>query len=162
MIGQDRQPPLQNYQIIIEGIWGDGRVGAIAVDDISFYNGNCSSKSIIVLFAENVCRVINDFFLKIIIIIIIVIIVFPPKAAAVYGECAFDRDLCGYRNQSGKAPTTTAIPGKAALERNKNPNRLSVSKDSITWKLATSTNRPANLQDHTFRAPSMLLIYEKK
>ncbi|XP_027199540.2 LOW QUALITY PROTEIN: MAM and LDL-receptor class A domain-containing protein 1-like [Dermatophagoides pteronyssinus] len=121
LIGPDRQPPMQNYQIIIEGIWGDGRVGAIAVDDISFYNGNCT--------------------------------VYPPKAAAVYGECAFDHDLCGYRNQSGKAPTTNVIPGKAALERNKNPNRLSVSKDSITWKLATSTNRPANLQDHTFRAP---------
>lgn len=81
-------------------------------------------------------------------------LVHPPKATAVFGECSFDRDLCGYRNQSGKAPSqSTSQLTKAALER-KNPNRLSVLKDSITWKLATPSNRPANLQDHTFRAPS--------
>lgn len=86
LIGQDKQPPLQNYQIIIEGIWGDGRVGAIAVDDISFYNGNCT--------------------------------VHPLKAAAVFGECAFDRDLCGYQNKSGKGPTPTAgkVPRITLLE----------------------------------------------
>ncbi|KAF7496233.1 MAM and LDL-receptor class A domain-containing protein 1 [Sarcoptes scabiei] len=117
LIGQDLQPPLQNYQIIIEGIWGDGRVGTIALDDITY----------------------------------------PPKAMAVFGECAFDRDLCGYRNQSGKAQSANNLPSKAThLERNKNPNRISISKDSITWKLATATNRPANLQDHTFRAPSKI------
>lgn len=27
LIGQEKVTPLQNYQIIIEGIWGDGRVG---------------------------------------------------------------------------------------------------------------------------------------
>jgi len=26
VIGQEKKAPLQNYQIIIEGIWGDGRV----------------------------------------------------------------------------------------------------------------------------------------
>lgn len=46
VIGQEQKTPLQNYQIIIEGIWGDGRVGTIAVDDISFYNGNCTCKPI--------------------------------------------------------------------------------------------------------------------
>ena len=75
----------------------------------------------------------------------------PIKATAVFGECSFDRDLCGYRNQSGKGPL--GDPSKAALER-KNPNRLTVLKDSVTWKLATPNSRPANLQDHTFRAPS--------
>lgn len=84
-------------------------------------------------------------------------IAYPIKASAVFGECAFDRDLCGYRNQSGKAPVNV-IPGKPTVERNKNPNRLSVAKDMITWKLATPTNRPANLQDHTFRAPSMITL----
>src|SRR5690625_4129660 len=77
---------------------------------------------------------------------------FPAKSAAVFGECSFDRDLCGYRNQSGKGPVGGPL-SKAALER-KNPNRLTVLKDSVTWKLATPTSRPANLQDHTFRAPS--------
>ena len=74
------------------------------------------------------------------------------KATAVFGECSFDRDLCNYRNQSGKGPVGGPL-SKAALER-KNPNRLTVLKDSVTWKLATPNSRPANLQDHTFRAPS--------
>ena len=79
---------------------------------------------------------------------------FPVKAAAVFGECSFDRDLCGYRNQSGTGLQSTGGPlSKAALER-KNPNRLTVLKDSVTWKLATPSSRPANLQDHSFRAPS--------
>lgn len=29
------------YQVVIEGIWGDARVGSIALDDISFYDGQC-------------------------------------------------------------------------------------------------------------------------
>ena len=81
---------------------------------------------------------------------------YPPMAMAVFGECSFDRDLCGYRNQSGTGPgPVQASPSlsKAALER-KNPNRLTVLKDMVTWKLATPNSRPANLQDHSFRAPS--------
>lgn len=31
--------------------------------------------------------------------------------------------------------------------------------ESITWRLASPNSRPANLQDHTFRAPSKLLLY---
>ncbi len=27
-IGREKKAPLQNYQIIIEGIWGDGRVSS--------------------------------------------------------------------------------------------------------------------------------------
>lgn len=158
VLGVDRQPPLQNYQIIIEGIWGDGRVGTIAVDDISFFNGNCTSK--LRLYHNCWC-------------LIVCFSAQPVQALAVYGECSFDRDMCGYRNQSGKAPTgangqASSIVGtgqlaKAALEstRKNVPNRLSVLKDSITWKLATPTSRPANLQDHTFRAPSMFQVYYK-
>lgn len=125
-IGREKKAPLQNYQIIIEGIWGDGRVGTIAVDDISFFNGNCTT--------------------------------FPVKAAAVFGECSFDRDLCGYRNQSGKGPVNGPL-SKAALER-KNPNRLTVLKDTVTWKLATQNSRPANLQDHSFRAPIGYIYFD--
>lgn len=155
-IGREKKAPLQNYQIIIEGIWGDGRVsrgtpktflkqlyfsqvGTIAVDDISFFNGNCTSKHHFAF--QN-----YQFFC----------LAFPVKAAAVFGECSFDRDLCGYRNQSGKGPVNGPL-SKAALER-KNPNRLTVLKDTVTWKLATPNSRPANLQDHSFRAPSKIII----
>ncbi|CAG2170061.1 unnamed protein product [Oppiella nova] len=135
-LGLEKKPPLQTYQILIEGIWGDGRVGTIAIDDISFFDGNCAPQ--------------------------------PTKAAAVMGECSFERDLCGYRNQSGTGPGPevtqfSSQPSKAALISNKRQslNRLSVSsKESLTWKLATPTSRPANLQDHTFRAPTGYLFFD--
>ncbi|XP_023218145.1 MAM and LDL-receptor class A domain-containing protein 1-like isoform X2 [Centruroides sculpturatus] len=90
-LGKDRTAPTEEYQIIIEGIWGDGRVGHIALDDISFFDGDCSTQ--------------------------------PSKGRAINGECSFDRDMCGWRNG-----------------------------EALHWRLATLTNRPANLQDHTFRA----------
>lgn len=32
------------YQVIFEGLWGSSRgAGSIAIDDISFYEGSCSS-----------------------------------------------------------------------------------------------------------------------
>ena len=34
-----------SYRVIIEGLWGSSRsAGSIAIDDISFYEGICSSK----------------------------------------------------------------------------------------------------------------------
>jgi hypothetical protein len=36
--------PSQIYQVVIEGIWGDARVGSIALDDISFFDGYCKGK----------------------------------------------------------------------------------------------------------------------
>lgn len=39
------KPPKNVYQVVIEGIWGDARVGSIALDDISFFDGSCDGKS---------------------------------------------------------------------------------------------------------------------
>lgn len=39
-----RKSPGNPYQVVIEGIWGDARVGSIAIDDINFVDGDCSSK----------------------------------------------------------------------------------------------------------------------
>ena len=39
------QAPSSNYQVVIEGIWGDARVGSIALDDISFFDGACKGKA---------------------------------------------------------------------------------------------------------------------
>ena len=170
-LGLEKKPPLQTYQILVEGIWGDGRVGqaysglqfiwllqskvgTIAIDDISFFDGNCTGQLTTDFAAEITSWLI---FMK-----SCMLTVQPSKAAAVFGECSFERDLCGYRNQSGTGPGPevtqfASSPSKAALISNKRQsvNRLSVSsKESLTWKLATPTSRPANLQDHTFRAPS--------
>lgn len=40
----DGLPVSEPYQVVIEGIWGHGRVGYVAVDDISFFDGDCTSK----------------------------------------------------------------------------------------------------------------------
>lgn len=45
VLGSERAPPTELFQVIIEGIWGDGRVGFIAIDDISFFDGDCTSKN---------------------------------------------------------------------------------------------------------------------
>lgn len=42
--GSADAPPGNPYQVVIEGIWGDARVGAIALDDISFVDGECTSQ----------------------------------------------------------------------------------------------------------------------
>ena len=35
-----------DYQIVFEGVWGNSRVsGYVAIDDVTFYEGECSSKS---------------------------------------------------------------------------------------------------------------------
>ena len=39
---QIRQP--DNYQVVMEGVWGNNRVnGFIAVDDVTFFPGKCDS-----------------------------------------------------------------------------------------------------------------------
>lgn len=42
--------PKNIYQVVIEGIWGDARVGSIALDDISFYDGQCSGNDFFIHF----------------------------------------------------------------------------------------------------------------
>ncbi|XP_023224461.1 MAM and LDL-receptor class A domain-containing protein 1-like [Centruroides sculpturatus] len=43
VIGPERQTPTEPFQVIIEGLWGHGSVGAIAIDDISFFDGDCGN-----------------------------------------------------------------------------------------------------------------------
>ncbi|KAH8035735.1 hypothetical protein HPB51_008102 [Rhipicephalus microplus] len=40
----DGNPINEAYQVVLEGIWGHGRVGYVAVDDVSFFDGDCNSK----------------------------------------------------------------------------------------------------------------------
>ena len=46
-----KKAPVNPYQVVIEGIWGDARVGSIAIDDISFVDGECIRKLIRELFS---------------------------------------------------------------------------------------------------------------
>lgn len=88
----------------------------------------------------------------------------PVNAIAVSGECSFDRNLCGWKNLT-KNPIKRE--GQLAASLNNKVSSVLSSKnqahplghrlntgESITWRLASPNSRPANLQDHTFRAPS--------
>ncbi|KAI1289740.1 MAM and LDL-receptor class A domain-containing protein 1 [Halotydeus destructor] len=144
-VGHQRKPPGNPYQVVIEGIWGDARVGSIAIDDISFVDGDCSTT--------------------------------PPNAQAVYGECSFDRNLCGWRNHSKLAikpqnqlSSSLGPPNKftsvlSPTGRSQPPSgplghRLNPVVESSTWRLATPASRPTNMHDHTFRAPVGYVFFE--
>ncbi|XP_075731768.1 MAM and LDL-receptor class A domain-containing protein 1 isoform X1 [Rhipicephalus microplus] len=113
----DGNPINEAYQVVLEGIWGHGRVGYVAVDDVSFFDGDCNT--------------------------------FPEKAKAIPGECSFERDMCGWTNHTDTAPTTNLVGRVGSAPR-----------DSLTWRLASVVSRPANLQDHTYRAPTGYIFFD--
>ncbi|KAL1477266.1 hypothetical protein MTO96_035875, partial [Rhipicephalus appendiculatus] len=113
----DGNPINEAYQVVLEGIWGHGRVGYVAVDDVSFFDGDCNT--------------------------------FPEKAKAIPGECSFERDMCGWTNHTETAPTTNLVGRVGSAPR-----------DSLTWRLASVVSRPANLQDHTYRAPTGYIFFD--
>ncbi|XP_015904973.1 MAM and LDL-receptor class A domain-containing protein 1 [Parasteatoda tepidariorum] len=126
VMGSERAAPSSPYQIIIEGIWGDGRVGVIAIDDISFFDGDCSSH--------------------------------PLKATAVIGECSFDRNMCDWKNNTESPPPLQELGSHRATSKF---NRHDLqSQEGLTWRLASIISRPANLQDHTFRAPTGYVFFD--
>lgn len=101
------------------------------------------------------------------------IVATPVNAISVEGECSFDRNLCGWKNltknpirregQLAASLNNKVIPSsspsssfpKQQSRQADHPlgHRLN-SGESITWRMASPNSRPANLQDHTFRAPS--------
>ena len=45
---------LSSLQVVVEGVWGNNRVsGFIAVDDVTFFEGECSSQPITILRSVN-------------------------------------------------------------------------------------------------------------
>ncbi|CAH1392773.1 unnamed protein product [Nezara viridula] len=58
----------------------------------------------------------------------------PSGAMVRTGECRFERDMCGWKNATEKS--------------------------SPSWRMATSTRRPANLADKTFGSPDGYIYYD--
>lgn len=77
-----------NYQIVIEGVWGNSRVsGYMAIDDVTFFEGACSSKFYIKRLKGNLKFM--PFFAS---------TALPDYATLIKAECTFDRDSCAWRN----------------------------------------------------------------
>ncbi|RWS04929.1 MAM domain-containing protein 4-like protein, partial [Dinothrombium tinctorium] len=131
--GEEYVAPTHSYQVVIEGIWGDARVGSIAIDDINFFDGYCST--------------------------------LPIYAKAVPNECFFDRNLCNWQNETKRSPNRegqlSASLGQLSVTKSERPIYSARKQgESLTWRLATPTSRPANLQDHTFRAPIGYIFFD--
>ncbi|KFM57503.1 MAM domain-containing glycosylphosphatidylinositol anchor protein 1, partial [Stegodyphus mimosarum] len=105
----ERAPPQTEYEIIFEGVWGEGRVGNIAIDDITFFDGDCTTE--------------------------------PFGAAAVMGECFFERDMCGWTPISDFDDDVSTI---APTTEPKTANTI----EESPWKMARVDNKPAGLLDH--------------
>ena len=73
----------------MDGTWGNSRVsGYIAVDDVTFFEGACSSKDFFLLFIKRSLFYALTFS------------ALPDHAQIIRAECTFDRDSCSWRNSS--------------------------------------------------------------
>ncbi|XP_076309730.1 MAM and LDL-receptor class A domain-containing protein 1-like isoform X2 [Tachypleus tridentatus] len=127
------KPPTEPYQVIIEGIWGADRVGYIAFDDISFFSGDCTT--------------------------------LPSKATTMNGECSFVRDMCGWTNGSKSEQSIPLFEGRKGFSRSRVAvatlsRQFQLDEGSLTWRLASTSTRPANLQDHSFGAPAGYAFFD--
>ena len=114
------------FQIVFEGIWGNSRVsGYVAIDDITFFEGDCSSKFYI-LIHDIFFSLINILYLILYIYFSPIFLAVPEHAPLTKAECTFDRDSCAWRN------TSTG---------------------DFQWRMAAVARRPANLLDKTYGAP---------
>ncbi|GFT83236.1 MAM and LDL-receptor class A domain-containing protein 2 [Trichonephila clavipes] len=117
----ERAPPQTQYEIIFEGVWGEGRVGNIAIDDITFFDGDCTTE--------------------------------PLGAAAVLGECFFEKDTCGW------TPISEYDDGLSTIAPTTEPKTTNAVKESL-WKMARLDYKPAGLLDHTFRSPTGYVFFD--
>jgi len=129
----DGQPtaPTKLFQIAFEGIWGDAAGGAIALDDITVFDGACDimpteAKSVPgeCTFDADMCSWTNK------------------TSDAEIGPDSIDTS----RSPFLQSVSSASGHSSARLTAGSAPKRVS-------WQLATIDSRPVNLQDHTYKAP---------
>lgn len=119
----ERAPPTSPYEIVFEGVWGEGRVGQMALDDVAFFDGDCTTE--------------------------------PLGAAAVAGECFFERDLCGWTT-----PSAGELDMQAYSSSKTTPTSEPLKQEAWLWKMARPENKPSGLVDHTFRSPVGFVFFD--
>ena len=140
-----KKPPSNPFQVVIEGIWGDARVGSIALDDISFVDADCPTTPLSAVSVEGECSFDRNL-------------------------CGWrnltKRPSANPLLSSGNKPNASPLLPKSLLSATASSpqgrvdgnhplsHKLSSSGEAVTWRLASPNSRPSNLQDHTFRAPS--------
>lgn len=126
------------FQIAFEGIWGDAPGGAIALDDITIFDGACDilpqeARSVPgeCTFDVDMCSWIN-------------------KTTDSMVMIMNNMDS----TDSSKSPFLQSVNTASGYTSSRLMNNQATnSKSKVGWQLATVDSRPVNLQDHTYKAP---------
>lgn len=135
LVDGQAQAPTKLFQIAFEGIWGDAPGGAIALDDITVFDGACD---IMPPDARSV----------------------PGECTFDVDMCSWtnktsDEPTSSDSTDSTRSPFIQSVNsaqsslGRLAAMQGANSN----ANKRISWQLATIDSRPVNLQDHTYKAP---------
>lgn len=147
MIDGQPQAPTKLFQIAFEGIWGDAASGAIALDDITVFDGACDimpaeAKSVPgeCTFDVDLCMWSNKTY----------------ELLPMDGQPADPAD-------NSRSPFLQSVNSATGGNFQQASNRLMLNggggssgpgnKRPMGWQLATVDTRPVNLQDHTYKAP---------
>lgn len=163
----DGQPtaPSKLFQIAFEGIWGDAQSGAIAIDDITIFEGACDimppeahSVPGECTFDVDMCSWTNK------------TIESSAMSPSMSSSSSSSGDVrpADFSTDSNKSPFLQSVannpPGTAGSASARSLNvagaygssggfRGAMSRVVSSWQLATIDARPVNLQDHTYKAP---------
>lgn len=128
----DGQPtaPTKLFQIAFEGIWGDAPGGAIALDDITVFDGACE---IMPPEAKSV----------------------PGECTFDVDMCSWSNKTSEMITSMGDSIDGQRSPFIQSVNSvsGHTSSKLLLSSKRMSWQLATVDSRPVNLQDHTYRAP---------
>lgn len=136
----DGQPtaPTKLFQIAFEGIWGDAPSGALALDDITVFDGACDiwppeARSVPgeCTFDVDLCSWSNKTY----------DLIGNADAAIDSSRSPFLQSVNNAIGSQYAGRLTSFIGGSSQMSRR------------MSWQLATIDNRPVNLQDHTYKAP---------
>jgi len=152
------QAPTKLFQIAFEGIWGDATSGAIALDDITVFDGACDlmppeARSVPgeCSFDADMCSWNNK----------TTTYELNPNGQLVASSVMIDsidgnqspfiQSVSG-TNQAGSNLGVSGLSGGARSMLGSSSVGRS-SRVPMGWQLATVESRPVNLQDHTYKAP---------
>lgn len=129
----DGQPtaPTKLFQIAFEGIWGDASGGAIALDDITVFDGACDIMPAEAKSVPGECTFDTD------------MCSWTNKTTMAGSNGADDTSGGPFLQSVNNAAGQGYMPAKF----------ISAITKRTGWQLATVDSRPVNLQDHTYKAP---------
>lgn len=149
MLDGEPQAPTKLFQIAFEGIWGDAASGAIALDDITVFDGACNimpaeAKSVPgeCTFDVDMCSWANKTY-----------DVGPMSLDGGQPTDPSDNSRSPFLQSVNSATGGNFHQPARLMTMMSGPAAAASGKRTMSWQLATVDSRPVNLQDHTYKAP---------